>query len=296
MCSDTVLRRRTGAGDTGINEAVAGSLPGPHATDPGGSRQRGRRYPLAVLGGGRQRHACPIACAAAPTVAPRHPGGHVRIGIQASYSGGFQETAAEIRDLEAAGLDVAAVAEVYTFDAVSQLGYLAAVTERVELLSAHLPDLQPHARPDRDDRGRPRLRLRRPVHPRPGRLRPAGDRGLARRPLRRPAAAHAGDRGDLPAGVAPRAARPRRARSTRPAAGRPGHRPGQAAEADQHPGPRPDPGHARRARARRTSSWPPRSPRRGSRSSSTRRRRRRSGATPSPPARPSATRRSASCR
>jgi F420-dependent oxidoreductase-like protein len=63
----------------------------------------------------------------------------VRIGIQASYSGGFQETAAEIRDLEAAGLDLAMVAEVYTFDAVSQLGYLAAVTERVELLSGILP-------------------------------------------------------------------------------------------------------------------------------------------------------------
>jgi F420-dependent oxidoreductase-like protein len=63
----------------------------------------------------------------------------MRIGIQASYSGGFQETAAEIRDLESAGLDVATVAEVYTFDAVSQLGYLAAVTERVELMSGILP-------------------------------------------------------------------------------------------------------------------------------------------------------------
>ncbi len=63
----------------------------------------------------------------------------MRIGIQASYSGDFQETAAEIRDLEAAGLDVAMVAEVYTFDAVSQLGYLAAVTERVELMSSIFP-------------------------------------------------------------------------------------------------------------------------------------------------------------
>jgi F420-dependent oxidoreductase-like protein len=63
----------------------------------------------------------------------------MRIGIQASYSGGFRETADEIRDLERAGLDVAMVAEVYTFDAVSQLGYLAAVTERVELVSAILP-------------------------------------------------------------------------------------------------------------------------------------------------------------
>ncbi|MCW2695177.1 MAG: putative Flavin-dependent oxidoreductase, F420-dependent methylene-tetrahydromethanopterin reductase [Modestobacter sp.] len=63
----------------------------------------------------------------------------MRIGIQASYAGGFADTAAEIRDLEAAGLDVAMVAEVYTFDAVSQLGYLAAVTERVELMSGILP-------------------------------------------------------------------------------------------------------------------------------------------------------------
>ena len=63
----------------------------------------------------------------------------MRIGIQASYAGGFAETAAEIRDLEAAGLDVALVSEVYTFDAVSQLGYLAAVTERVELMSAIFP-------------------------------------------------------------------------------------------------------------------------------------------------------------
>ena len=63
----------------------------------------------------------------------------MRIGIQASYSGGFEETAAEIRDMEAAGLDMAMVAEVYTFDAVSQLGYLAAVTDRVELISGILP-------------------------------------------------------------------------------------------------------------------------------------------------------------
>jgi len=63
----------------------------------------------------------------------------VRIGIHARYSGGFQETVAEVRDLEAAGLEMVAVAEVYTFDAVSQLGYLAAVTERVELLSSILP-------------------------------------------------------------------------------------------------------------------------------------------------------------
>jgi F420-dependent oxidoreductase-like protein len=64
----------------------------------------------------------------------------IKVGMQLAYAGGdFKQTAAEIRDLESAGLDVAMVAEVYTFDAVSQLGYLAAVTERVELMSAIFP-------------------------------------------------------------------------------------------------------------------------------------------------------------
>ena len=63
----------------------------------------------------------------------------MRIGIAAGYAGGFRQTAAEIRDMESAGLDVAICSEVYTFDAVSLLGYLAAVTERVELMSAILP-------------------------------------------------------------------------------------------------------------------------------------------------------------
>ncbi|SDN64670.1 probable F420-dependent oxidoreductase, Rv3520c family [Klenkia soli] len=63
----------------------------------------------------------------------------MRIGIQTSYSDDFRQTAQEIVDLEQVGLDVAMVAEVYTFDAVSQLGYLAAVTDRVELMSGILP-------------------------------------------------------------------------------------------------------------------------------------------------------------
>jgi F420-dependent oxidoreductase-like protein len=50
-----------------------------------------------------------------------------------SYSGGFKESAQKIADLEKAGLDIVWVAEAYTFDAVSQMGYLAAVTERVQI-------------------------------------------------------------------------------------------------------------------------------------------------------------------
>jgi F420-dependent oxidoreductase-like protein len=51
------------------------------------------------------------------------------------YAGGFAETADLLVRYEDAGLDMVAVAEAYSFDAVSQLGYLAARTERLELMS-----------------------------------------------------------------------------------------------------------------------------------------------------------------
>ncbi|OBG05581.1 LLM class F420-dependent oxidoreductase [Mycolicibacter sinensis] len=63
----------------------------------------------------------------------------MRIGVQLSYSGGFKEAAEQVVELERAGIEVVAVAEAYSFDAVSQLGYLAAKTSRVELVSGVLP-------------------------------------------------------------------------------------------------------------------------------------------------------------
>ena len=62
----------------------------------------------------------------------------MRIGMPLSYSGSFRETADNLVDYERVGLDLVAVAEAYTFDAVSQLGYLAARTERVEIASGIL--------------------------------------------------------------------------------------------------------------------------------------------------------------
>jgi F420-dependent oxidoreductase-like protein len=53
--------------------------------------------------------------------------------MQLSYAGGFKEAAKQVVDLEKAGLDVVWVAEAYTFDAISQMGYLAAITERVQI-------------------------------------------------------------------------------------------------------------------------------------------------------------------
>ncbi|MFN3339382.1 MAG: LLM class F420-dependent oxidoreductase [Dietzia sp.] len=62
----------------------------------------------------------------------------MRIGMALNYSGGFSEVAAEAADLERAGLDIAFVPEAYSFDAVSQLGFLAARTSHMELASGIL--------------------------------------------------------------------------------------------------------------------------------------------------------------
>jgi F420-dependent oxidoreductase-like protein len=62
----------------------------------------------------------------------------MRIGLGINYAGGFKEVAAEVADLEQAGLDIVFVPEAYSYDAVSGLGYLAAKTERVQLASGIL--------------------------------------------------------------------------------------------------------------------------------------------------------------
>jgi F420-dependent oxidoreductase-like protein len=59
----------------------------------------------------------------------------MKIGTAVSYAGGFGESVADVVELEKAGLDIVFVPEAYSFDAVSQLGYLAAKTERVQLAS-----------------------------------------------------------------------------------------------------------------------------------------------------------------
>jgi F420-dependent oxidoreductase-like protein len=60
----------------------------------------------------------------------------MRIGIMAPYADMFASVAAELVAYDRAGLDIAAIPEAYSFDAVSQLGYLAAKTERMQLRSA----------------------------------------------------------------------------------------------------------------------------------------------------------------
>ncbi|HLK79424.1 MAG TPA: LLM class F420-dependent oxidoreductase [Streptosporangiaceae bacterium] len=63
----------------------------------------------------------------------------MRIGIFLSYAGGFAETVVELADYERAGVDIVFVPEAYSFDAVSQLGFIAAKTERMQIASGILP-------------------------------------------------------------------------------------------------------------------------------------------------------------
>lgn len=51
------------------------------------------------------------------------------------YAGGFDQAVAEIVDYESAGLDMVVVPEAYSFDAVSQLGFIAARTKWLQLAS-----------------------------------------------------------------------------------------------------------------------------------------------------------------
>src|SRR5262250_1305606 len=59
----------------------------------------------------------------------------MRIGMALNYAGGFAETVEELADYEKAGLEIVFVPEAYSFDAVSQLGFIAAKTERLQLAS-----------------------------------------------------------------------------------------------------------------------------------------------------------------
>jgi F420-dependent oxidoreductase-like protein len=57
----------------------------------------------------------------------------MKLSMTINYGGGFKEAAQRVVELEKAGLDQVWVAEAYSNDAISQVGYLAAVTERVEI-------------------------------------------------------------------------------------------------------------------------------------------------------------------
>jgi len=57
----------------------------------------------------------------------------MKLSMAINYAGGFKEAVDRVVELEKAGLDQVWVAEAYSFDAISQVGYLAARTERLEI-------------------------------------------------------------------------------------------------------------------------------------------------------------------
>ena len=63
----------------------------------------------------------------------------MKLSMSLNYVGDPVRAADEAADLETAGIDMIWVAELYSFDAVSILGYLAAKTETVELASGIFP-------------------------------------------------------------------------------------------------------------------------------------------------------------
>ena len=232
------------------------------------------------------------------SIEPRPGSTRMKISTQLAYAGGFKQSAAHVAELEQAGLDLVWVAEAYGFDGPSLMGYLAALTETVEIGSGILPIYSRTPTLAGHDGRRHRRAERRSLPPRPRRLGTAGHRGLPRRPLH-------GARWVGPGRSSRSAARSGGARSRSRYDGRYYHLPlpegegtglGKALKIIAHPVRPRDPDLDRRAgreerrdvrRDRRRLDAAPLHPRAG---------RARSGATRWPPARPSATRRSARCR
>jgi F420-dependent oxidoreductase-like protein len=63
----------------------------------------------------------------------------MKLGMPISYATDFRETIRNLGDFEAVGLDRVMIPEAYGFDAVTQMGYAAAMTERLELAFGILP-------------------------------------------------------------------------------------------------------------------------------------------------------------
>ncbi len=63
----------------------------------------------------------------------------MKIATTLNYAGGFREAAQQLGEMEKAGLDLVWIAEAYGFDSPSLMGYVAALTDTVEIGSGILP-------------------------------------------------------------------------------------------------------------------------------------------------------------
>ena len=62
----------------------------------------------------------------------------MKLSMTVNYSGDFMNDVARVQELEQAGLDLVWIAEAYSFDSVSLMGYLAAKTSTIEIGSGIL--------------------------------------------------------------------------------------------------------------------------------------------------------------
>ncbi|MBK5221877.1 MAG: LLM class F420-dependent oxidoreductase [Acidimicrobiia bacterium] len=63
----------------------------------------------------------------------------MKLSMSLSYAGGFHQAVEQVKAFEKAGVDMVWVAEAYGNDGVTLMGYLAAVTETIEIASGILP-------------------------------------------------------------------------------------------------------------------------------------------------------------
>ena len=63
----------------------------------------------------------------------------MKLATNFQFTGDPVKMTRQIQDMESAGIDVVVTAEIYGFDMVSTLGYVAAKTERVELMTGIMP-------------------------------------------------------------------------------------------------------------------------------------------------------------
>lgn len=63
----------------------------------------------------------------------------MKLSMSVNYGGDPKQLARTAKDYESAGIDMVWVAELYSFDAISIMGYLAAVTETMEIAAGILP-------------------------------------------------------------------------------------------------------------------------------------------------------------
>ena len=95
----------------------------------------------------------------------------MKISTTLGFDGDPARYARKARDLESAGVDLVWSGEIYGFDLVSSLAYLAGQTTTLELMTGILPDLLAHAGAHRPDGGDDRRAVGRALPPRPRQLR-----------------------------------------------------------------------------------------------------------------------------